>query len=166
MLHARGVIVQEGLEFFFDSALAAQPDVHDAGPTEDPAAEAAKSTQAAMRKQIEDLQRQLAAVRASDVEPRNPGVITISDLAATPRPSVPSKWRSSSLTLPRTRTRTRRPCEVPLYTLLPCLLGFLFSIFRLGRIADPVTRPCRRTRESHPHHTKNQGIHHPQTPHP
>ena len=85
MLHARGVIVQEGLEFFFDSALAAQPDVHDAGPTEDPAAEAAKSTQAAMRKQIEDLQRQLAAVRTSEGEPRSPEVITISGLSRDPR---------------------------------------------------------------------------------
>ena len=33
-LHARGMIVQEGLEFFFASVLAVQPDVHDAGSTD------------------------------------------------------------------------------------------------------------------------------------
>ena len=49
-LHARGMVVQEGFGFFFDSALAAQPDLRDAGSTEDSAAEAAESTQAAMRK--------------------------------------------------------------------------------------------------------------------
>ena len=83
-LHARGILVQEGLEFFFDPALSAPPDVRgsgstedsaaeaaestdvrDAGPTEDSAAVAAESTLAAMRNQIEASQRELAAVQES-----------------------------------------------------------------------------------------------------
>ena len=56
--HARGMIVQEGLEFLFDPALTAQPDVRAAGSTGKSAAEstpaaAAEFTQAAMRKKIE-----------------------------------------------------------------------------------------------------------------
>ena len=82
-LHARGMVVQEDLEFFFAPALAAQPDLRAVGSTED-LAEAAELKQAAMPQQIEDVQRQLAAVRASDGAPRSLGVITISDLAETP----------------------------------------------------------------------------------
>ena len=37
-----------------------------------------------MRKQVADLQRQLAVVYVSDVVPCTPEVITVSDLAATP----------------------------------------------------------------------------------
>ena len=59
-LHTRGVIVQEGPEFFFAPA----------GSTDNSAAEltpeaAAGSTQAAMRKQIDALQRKFAAVQES-----------------------------------------------------------------------------------------------------
>ena len=51
-LHARGMLVQRGLEWLFDPALNAPPDGRDAGSTEDSAAGTAESTQAAMRKQI------------------------------------------------------------------------------------------------------------------
>ena len=66
-LHARGMIAQEGPGWFFAPALTAQSDVRAAGSTDNSAAEpspaaAAESTQAAMRKQIEDSQRELEAV--------------------------------------------------------------------------------------------------------
>ena len=79
-LHARGMIAQEGREWLFAPALAAHPDLRAAGSTEDLAA-AAELTQAGMLQQVEELQRHLAAVRASVGEPRNPGAITISDYA-------------------------------------------------------------------------------------
>ena len=66
------MIVQEEFEFSFAAALAAQPDVRAARFTEDLAA-AAELKQAAMLQQIEDLQRQLGAERASDGKPRNLG---------------------------------------------------------------------------------------------
>ena len=82
-LHAGGVIVQTGLEFFFESALTAQHHVRAAGSTEDLAA-AAELIQAAMLQQIEDVQLHLAAVRATGGAPRNFGVMPYSDLSATP----------------------------------------------------------------------------------
>ena len=82
-LHARGMIVQDDLEFFFVPALAAQPNVRAAGSPEDLAA-ASELKQTAMLQQIEDLQRQLAAVKDSVDEPCAPGVLTISDLAVNP----------------------------------------------------------------------------------
>ena len=100
-LHARGMLVQRSPEWFFDPALNAPPDgrdagfiedtaagaagstpVRDAGSTEGSAAAAAESTQAARGKQIGALQRQLAAVRASDGAQGDPEVLTISVLAA------------------------------------------------------------------------------------
>ena len=85
------MLVQRGLEWFFDPALNAPPDGRDAGSTGDSAAGAAESTpvrdtgsteasaaaaaeytQAAMGKQIEAGQRQLAAVQASDGAPCAP----------------------------------------------------------------------------------------------
>ena len=86
-LHALGMIVQEDLEFFFAPALAAQPEVRADGPPEDLAANdgspedlaaSAELKQAAMLRQIEDLQRQLTAVQASVDAPCPPKVQTIS----------------------------------------------------------------------------------------
>ena len=82
-LHARGMIVQEDLGFFFVPALNAQPYVRAAGSPENLAA-AAELKQAAMLQQIEDLRRQLATVKDSVDEPCAPGVLTISDLTANP----------------------------------------------------------------------------------
>ena len=86
------MVAQVYPEFLFDPALAAQLDVRDAGTTGDSAAEASGSTQAAIPKQIEALQRELAAVRASDGEPRSSGVITILGLAAPPA-ALDDYWR-------------------------------------------------------------------------
>ena len=61
------MVVQEGLGFSFAPALTARPDVRAAGSINDLAA-AAEFKQAAMPQQIEDQQRQLSAVRASDGE--------------------------------------------------------------------------------------------------
>ena len=71
-IYARRVVVQEGLECPFAPALAAQPDVRAAGSTKNPAAKpmpaaAAKFTQAAMRKQIVALHRELSALQESEV---------------------------------------------------------------------------------------------------
>ena len=77
------MVVQQDLGFFLAPALAAQKAVRAAGSTEDLEA-AAELKQAPMLQQIEDLQRQLAAVRASDGELLNPGVMALSGLAATP----------------------------------------------------------------------------------
>ena len=61
--------------------------MRDAGSTEAEAAGAAESKQAAMGKQIKALQRQLAAVRASDGAAGDPGVITISSSSSSSRSS-------------------------------------------------------------------------------
>ena len=90
-LHALGMIVQEDLEFFFAPALAAQPEVRADGPPEDLAANdgspedlaaSAELKQAAMLRQLEDLQRQLTATQASVDAPGPPKVPKISGLAA------------------------------------------------------------------------------------
>ena len=68
--YARGMVVQEELECPFAPTLTAQPDERAAGSTESSAAEptpaaAAGSAQTTMAKQIEALQRELAAVQES-----------------------------------------------------------------------------------------------------
>ena len=68
-LNDRGMLVQEGLEWFFDPKLNAPPDGSVAESLESTQAErgkqleAAEPTQATMRKQIQALQRELAAVK-------------------------------------------------------------------------------------------------------
>ena len=84
------MLVQEGLEWFFDPKLNAPPDGRVAESSWSTQAdmgkllEAAESAQAAMRKHIEDLQRELVAVKDLVDKPCAPEVLTTSDLAATP----------------------------------------------------------------------------------
>ena len=82
--------------------------LRDAGSTEESAAEAGKSAQAAMRKQIADLQRRLAVVQVPDGVAFKPEVITFRTMPRPPRFSMPLKWRSSSLTLTRSYSSRSR----------------------------------------------------------
>ena len=89
-LNDPGMLVQKGLEWFFDPKLYAPPDGRVAGSPESTQAEmgkqieASESTQATMRKHIKASQRELAVVQDSVGAPCAPEVLTISDLAATP----------------------------------------------------------------------------------
>ena len=96
-LHARGMIVQEGFEFFFAPALTTQPNVRAAGSTDNSAAgptpaAATESTQAAMRKQNGALQHELAAVKESAGFDPKPGQAVEctpgSEQLATPQPGA------------------------------------------------------------------------------
>mmetsp|Transcript_65583 Transcript_65583/g.147989 ORF Transcript_65583/g.147989 Transcript_65583/m.147989 type:complete len:125 (-) Transcript_65583:367-741(-) len=60
-LHARGMIIQEGLDWFFSPALTDPPEKRDAGSPEDQAT-AAESSLAALLKQVEALQRDPAVL--------------------------------------------------------------------------------------------------------
>ena len=113
-LHARLMITQEGLECFFAPALAAQPDVRAAGSADNSAVGPTPAVAAECTlKQIEALQRELAAVQESAGVTRGLGVLTSSagrpDEGTATRapmrhpgwPSMASKRRSSLLKVPR-----------------------------------------------------------------